>query len=190
MKRIFVAVDISEQAREIVTSYMENLRRQFPDVRVGWDKPEKLHLTLRFLGDTSNEQLAELKTIVARAAGEISNFKIEIARTGVFPNPRSARVLWIDVIDGQGNLSKLNRMLEDGCERLGFSREKRKFVPHLTIGRIREPGKAGDLAARHLATMFGPVEMKVSEAVIYRSVLHPSGSVYQKVESFELKTSL
>ena len=61
MKRIFIAVDISDEVRRIVTAYIENLRKDFRDVRVGWDKPEKLHLTLKFLGDVDEKQLESFK---------------------------------------------------------------------------------------------------------------------------------
>ena len=50
MKRIFIAVDIPDEARRIIASYIEELRRRFPNARVGWERPEKLHLTLKFIG--------------------------------------------------------------------------------------------------------------------------------------------
>ena len=64
MKRIFAAIDISEDARRKVAAYIETLRLAFPRVRVGWEKPEKLHLTLKFLGGIEAEQLADIKTCI------------------------------------------------------------------------------------------------------------------------------
>ena len=182
MKRIFVAVDISDAARRKTAVYIESLRSEFRRVRVGWEKPEKLHLTLKFLGDTDEKQLAELGKIVREISTEMTNFKLQIAETGVFPNERNPRVLWIDVKDEARNLSKINERLEAECERIGFARERRAFVPHLTIGRIREPIRARDLARRHLENGFEPVEFNVSEIVIYESKLLPTGSIYRKVD--------
>jgi 2'-5' RNA ligase len=75
MKRVFVAVDISDAARRKVAAYIEALQTEFRWIRVGWDKPEKLHLTLKFLGDADEKQLTGLEKIAKEIAAEVSNFK-------------------------------------------------------------------------------------------------------------------
>ncbi|HEX8733986.1 MAG TPA: RNA 2',3'-cyclic phosphodiesterase [Pyrinomonadaceae bacterium] len=187
MKRIFVAIDISEEARRKASGYIESLRRQFPELRVGWDKYEKLHLTLKFLGETSDEQLAALTKAVEKAAREISGFKLRLAETGVFPSRRKARVLWLGVEDEKGSLRKLNEALESECERHGLTREKRDFKAHLTIARLREPEKSRSLVEAHLQEKFAAVEFEVSEIVIYQSELSPQGSRYTVVSKHALK---
>jgi RNA 2',3'-cyclic 3'-phosphodiesterase len=187
MKRIFVAVDISVEARRKVAAYIETLRTEFSKVRVGWDKVEKLHLTLKFLGDTDEKQVADLQKILDEISTSISNFKLQISNTGVFPDTKKPRVLWIDVIDEEGSLAKINALLEIECEKIGFAKESRKFIPHLTIGRIREPNNAKELARKHLQNKFEPVEFEVSEIVIYESILQPTGSVFSILSKFRLK---
>lgn len=187
MKRIFIAVDVSEEARRRVSNYIENLRREFPKIRVGWEKAEKLHLTLKFFGDCGEKQVGEIEKIIEQISSGISNFKLQISETGVFPDKRNPRVLWIDVKDETGNLAKINDLLEAECEKIGFQRERRKYVPHLTIGRVREPNRARELAKKHLANEFEPVEFAVSEIVIYESQLKPTGAVYLRVRSFEFQ---
>jgi RNA 2',3'-cyclic 3'-phosphodiesterase len=187
MKRIFVAVDISEAARQTVAAYIENLRNEFRAVRVGWEKPEKLHLTLKFLGDCPENQLPDLEQIVAEIAARTAKFKLRVLDTGIFPNTRNPRVLWIDVEDEAGSLAKINNRLETECEKLGFARERRGFVPHLTIGRVREPNRARALADKHLENNFEPVEFEISEIVIYESKLLPTGSIYSVVSKHGLE---
>lgn len=188
MKRIFVAVDISDKARSAAAAYIENLRTEFREVRVGWERAEKLHLTMKFLGDCDERQIKELEKIVAESAAQLQRFTIQIAETGVFPNARNPRVLWIDAKDPAGNLVKIHEFLEADCWKIGFAREQRKFVPHLTIGRVREPNRARNLAEKHLQNKFEPVESAVSEIVIYESKLLPAGSVYSVVSKHKLKT--
>lgn len=191
-KRLFTAIDISEQARRRVSGYIENLRRKFSGLRVGWEKAEKLHLTLKFLGDCDERRIKDLKTAVANAAKKFSetednkNIKIQILDTGVFPSKRNARILWLGLQDETKSLSKINQLLETECEKIGFEKEKRNFKPHLTIARLREPHKSEDLAAKHLENEFEPVEFDVSEIVIYESKLLPTGSIYNKLEKFEI----
>lgn len=186
-RRIFVAIDISEEAREKVAAYVTNLKTVFPKLKVGWDRPEKLHLTLKFLGDTNDDQLEKLKEICVNISSAISNFKLWISQTGVFPSPRNARVLWLGVEGNVEKLQKINKILETVCDKIAFKKEKRIYTPHLTIGRIREPHKARQLAKKHLENKFEPVEFKVSELVIYESILQPTDSIYKKVQNFKFK---
>jgi 2'-5' RNA ligase len=186
MKRVFVAVDISEEARRQTTAYIESLKSDFSGLRVGWEKPEKLHLTMKFLGDTNENQLKELEDICCKIAAEIPKFDLQIAETGVFPSPRNARVMWVDVKDEKGNLAKINRALEIQCERIGFAAEKRNFKPHLTIARLKEPRNSHELVKKHLEKDFEPIGMKVAEIVIYESRLHPTGSIYEKLTTLQL----
>jgi len=185
MKRIFVAVDLSQETRSRAAAYIETLRREFRDLRVGWERAEKLHLTLKFLGDCEASQVVDLEKAVAEISRKISNFTIRIAETGVFPNARQPRVLWLGVRDAGGGLKKINELLESKSEQLGLARENRRFVPHLTIGRVREPNRARKLAEKHLENKFESVETTVSDLVIYESRLLPSGSVYTVVSKHE-----
>lgn len=187
-KRIFIAVDISEEARQKVAKYISELKEKFPEIKVGWDRPEKLHLTLKFLGETDANQLENLTEIVKKIAGEISNFRLQISETGVFPSPRNARVLWLGVKGDIEIMQKINSFLEIECGKIGFKREKRIYKPHLTIARIREPKKPKELSEIHLENEFEPAPFEVSEIVIYESKLQPAGSIYQKIKSFSFQS--
>ncbi len=180
-KRIFTAIDISSEARRRVSDYIETLRKEFSNLRVGWEKTEKLHLTMKFLGDASDEQLEKLSEAIEKMAREISNLKLRISETGVFPSPSNARILWLGLQDEEGSLRKLNEILESECEAVGFAREKRNFKAHLTIARLREPQKSKELAQRHLQNEFEAVDFVAGEIVIYESKLLPQGSVYSVV---------
>ena len=140
------------------------------------------------MGDTNEKQFSQLNEIIPYIAGQISKFKIQIAETGVFPSPRNARVLWIDVKDEKGSLREINRLLESECEKIGFSRENRSYKPHLTIARIRDVGKSKKLAETHLRKQFEPAGFEVGEIVIYESRLQPAGSIYQKLTTVQLKS--
>ncbi|MCU1290434.1 MAG: 2-5 ligase [Acidobacteria bacterium] len=189
-KRIFIAVDISERVRREVAVYAQQLRKEFADLRVGWEKPEKLHLTLKFLGETGETQLKELFEIAENIAADVPAFHLQITDTGVFPSARNPRILWLDVKDEMGSLAVINNRIENECEKIGFARENRSFKPHLTIARLREPGKSKLLAEKHLGNKFEPARFEVAEILVYESRLQPAGSIYAKLKSFELKTQM
>ena len=127
-----------------------------------------------------------LKKIVENLASEISNFKLRITETGLFPTVKNPRILWLDVQGDLDVLRQINENLETECEKIGFAKEKRTYKPHLTIGRIREPNKARGLAAKHLQNGFASVEFEVSEIIIYESKLQPTGAIYSPIQKIKL----
>lgn len=186
-KRIFVAIDISDRARIRVTDYIEDLRGEFSNLRVGWEKAEKLHLTLKFLGDIDSNELQNLTEAVEKTAQQFANFKFQISQTGVFPSNRNARILWLGIDDENRNLQKINNVLEMECGQKGLVKENRNFKAHLTIGRLREPNKSKELIDAHLNKTFAAVKFEVSEIVIYESRLQKSGSIYIKYKNLNLQ---
>ncbi len=190
MKRIFTAIDISDETRRKTSDYIETLRRTFPILRVGWDKAEKLHLTLKFFGDIDEKPLDSLTEAVEKTAKRFSDFKLQITGTGVFPSKRNERILWLGVKDETGSFQALNDALEIECEKLGFAREKRNFKPHLTVARLREPNKSKELIEEHLRNEFESNKFDVSEIVIYESRLQKSGSIYSVVSKYRFKENL
>lgn len=181
MKRIFTAIDISAEARTRISDYIEHLRGEFSQLRVGWEKTEKLHLTLKFLGDIEDNQLQNLQATVEKTARQISDFNLQILGTGVFPSSRKPRILWLGVGGEQGSLRKLNDILESECETVGFAREKRNFKAHLTIARLREPHKSVELAEFHAQNNFTSPDFSVKELIVYQSRLLPNGSQYTPI---------
>ena len=186
-KRIFVAVDISEEARRAVKKYISELKREFPNVKVGWEKAEKLHLTLKFLGDSDEKQIGKIFEIAENISKSNSVLKLQIANPNAFLASRNAQVLWLGVDGDVEKLQKINSVLENECEKLGFKKNK-KFKPHLTIGRIRELKNSDDLVRKHLENKFEPAEFEVASIVFYESKLQPTGSVYRKLEEFSFSS--
>ncbi len=180
-KRIFVAVDISDEARERAADHIDKMRQLAKGVRVGWERPEKLHITLKFLGNVEEERLEQISDRVGVVATRFLPFGMAVTGTGVFPRVEQPRVLWLGIENADGSLAEIASQLDSGLPRLGFEKEKRKFSPHLTIARIREPQKAKGLADAHLQSRFEAVQFTVSELVVYESELKPTGSVYSVV---------
>ena len=185
-RRIFLALDLSDAARAACNAHIEKLRNRFPNVRIGWETPEKLHITVKFLGNTGSGGLAKLQAGVAELAAKHESFSLRLLRTGVFPRASRPRVLWIGTEDRTGTVQPLYAELEDVCGRLGYPKDARAFRPHVTIGRVRDPYESAELSAAHLETKIEPVQFEVAELVIYESKLQPTGSVYSRVASFRL----
>lgn len=187
MKRIFIAVDLSDEARAAAAEYIDQLRMVSPLVRVGWERPEKLHITLKFLGDVSPDGMDGVEAALRTVAASFEPISYAIHSTGRFPPKGEARILWLGIRD-EGEMASLASDIDAYLRKLGFPAENRGFNPHLTIGRIREPSRSSHLALRHVQKHFGPVNCFAREIVIYESKLQPTGSVYSKLGAFQLGT--
>jgi 2'-5' RNA ligase len=186
-RRIFIAVDISDAARAECARHIDELRRRFPTTNLRWERSEKLHLTLKFLGDTEASTLAKLEEPLERVASDISPFTLALSGVGVFPSRQKPRVPWIGIKGEDDALSTLAGQVDAECEQLGYEREGRRFSPHLTIGRVRPPFKSLSVIDEHLAARIEPVTFDVTSLVIYESQLSPTGSVYSVVSRLQLK---
>ena len=179
--RLFFAVELPPEVRARAAEHAARLRQSFPDVRAGWERPEKMHVTLKFLGDVDASQLPPLARAAEVATRGLSSFNLALEGAGSFPPRGAPRVLWLGLRDDAGRLARLQNRLEDECEREGFPREPRPFKPHLTLARLRTPHGARELAAVHGKTPFGPFAFQVTELLLIRSQLGPGGSRYTSI---------
>ena len=184
LRRIFIAIDLSDDARASSAAHVRSLRHEFPNARIGWERPEKLHITLKFLGPTSDKTLSELSDQLGRIVPKLSKGRLRVSSLGVFPNKNRPRILWIGVDDLDSFAASANAAVEEVCRPLGFESDDRRFTPHITIGRVRDTNTAGDAVAAHLKAQIEPVEFQADGLVVYESKLLPTGSVYSVVSRF------
>jgi RNA 2',3'-cyclic 3'-phosphodiesterase len=137
MTRTFLALELPEPIKNTLRRRIERLAKAIPDVR--WVDPESLHLTLVFLGDLNDAQLASATAAASDAAGSHPPFALRLAGLGTFGSARSPRVVWVGLAGEKARLLALQAALADGLAARGFPREDRPFTPHLTLARIKKP---------------------------------------------------
>jgi RNA 2',3'-cyclic 3'-phosphodiesterase len=184
--RTFCAFELPAELRSELEAHIRRLRETVPDVRASWSRPENTHLTLKFFGNVPVEKLPRISAAAEQVAQQFTPIKIEVAKTGVFPNVNRARVLWVGVNDPSGELQRLQRKLEDEFEVEGFPKEDRTFKPHLTIARIRTPEGARQLADAHMRMEFTSSQITLNELVVFRSEPSSKGSRYTPISEHPL----
>ncbi len=187
--RTFVAIELSDDVKRALAELMESLREK--DIRgVRLVRPEGVHLTLKFLGDIPIGK-ADAVTEALSCVTSHASFELELGGTGVFPNERRPRVLWVGIKGDMAPLNALQSDAENALEGIGFRRERRGFSPHLTIGRIRDSAAAKDrlMAVEALSSYhIEPGNSFVAKAVsLMRTTLLPEGSVHDCLVSTPLK---
>ena len=181
--RTFIAIDIPDEIRRKIQDIIEALRPAATNV--SWSRAEGLHLTLKFLGEIPPAKVEAIKTSLA-AVHLPAPLALRVQGTGYFSNEHSPRVIWLGV-EGGAELRELAARVEENLQPLGFPKEDRPFSAHLTLGRLRAPGRIA--ALQELLRQREPLELgsfTANEFFLYESKLSPGGSVYLKVARFEI----
>src|SRR5260370_6699393 len=128
--RIFIALDIDEAIRHRIARFMDGVRGFAPDAR--WVRPESLHITLKFIGETAPENVDQIKE--ALKAVEANAIEMNIRGSGFFPGAKSPRVFWVSIEAGP-SLAALASTVDDRVAALGIAKQDHPFSPHLTLAR-------------------------------------------------------
>ena len=176
------AVVLDEGVRSAVAATIERLRPL--GSAVAWVPPRNLHVTLHFLGDQSEERLADAEAALADAAAGSAPLDVTFHGIGAFPGLERPRILWVGLAHGALEVRRLQARVTDALAVRGFGKEERAWHPHLTIGRVhderrwrRETGPPLRSAlAQAATTTFGT--QRVAEVALMRSELSPAGARY------------
>jgi 2'-5' RNA ligase len=182
--RSFIALPVPAE----VTSHLGRLHESVPPSagRIRWVRAGSMHLTCTFLGDIEESQIEPIGTAMSSAVTGIEPFATSLDGVGAFPNFRNPRVVWIGYADGESETVKLKSRLDEFLEPLGFEPERRRFHPHLTLGRIKEAGERGVLE-RAAAQWVIPFENWITrELILFRSILNRQGATYEPLVRVEL----
>lgn len=179
--RSFIAI---EMRNEKVEAAVEELKKVKADVRVV--EPQNLHLTLKFLGEISENSVEKIYTAMQLSLKSFQPFSVSLRSVGVFPSLKYMRVVWVGFKDGREKLIEMQRSLEPNLRELNFKPENR-FDPHLTIGRVKSQRGKEELknfVLSHADTDFGSVA--VDKVELKKSVLTPKGPIYSAVREARL----
>ena len=190
--RAFLSISLDGEVRSALGAILQRVEAAgAPGVRLM--RPESIHLTLKFLGETSGPQIDAVKAAVAQAVRDERHFGLTLGRPGVFPSRRSPRVLWIGLDGDLDRLADLQKHVEEAVATAGFARETRRFMPHLTIGRIRERTNLDRTlpAVEALLAADVPTDVRIVVRSVHlmRSTLLPTGAVYDVLAELPLAAS-
>jgi 2'-5' RNA ligase len=176
--RLFFAVELPGEARAVLAR-LSDANREYR-----WSDPSLLHVTLAFLGEQPEERLDDLQQIGADAASASRGGVLRLGNAGQFGGKYAPRVLWVDVAGDTEALLALQRRVDGGLRREGFSTEERPFRAHITLARRRESAHGGPPSGwppevEHAA-------FKLDQLTLMQSRLSPRGPTYTPVFQFPL----
>lgn len=143
MTRIFIALELNEALQRHLSGMIRQMASALPNLR--WVDPSGIHLTLAFLGELNDEQLALAMQAAQAAAQSTEAFDYRLSRLDIFGSQRHPRVIWVGVEEPSGMLLRLHRVLNRELEQRGFEVDTRSFSPHLTLSLVKAPLKAEEM---------------------------------------------
>ncbi|MBR9682737.1 MAG: RNA 2',3'-cyclic phosphodiesterase [Candidatus Aenigmarchaeota archaeon] len=176
--RTFIAIDIPEELKPEIIS----IQYEIEGSDIKFVEPENLHFNIKFLGDTTEDQIPKLTAILDEISNKFEAFDIEINGMGAFPSNTHIKVLWLGVKDGSNELLGLAEAIDSKTKEMGFREEERTFKAHLTLGRIKS--KNGNKSLSEMIENNKDVSVgkfKANSIKLIKSELTPQGPQYTVV---------
>jgi RNA 2',3'-cyclic 3'-phosphodiesterase len=178
--RAFIAIELPHELHKQLGLIIDRLQEQSPR-SVRWVTARNIHLTLKFLGNVSPDNLPQLTGVIQNEARRCEPFEIRATGLGAFPNRNHPRVIWVGILAPPGLLD-LQRGIDRETERLGYQNEEHGFSPHLTLGRVSQhatPQEVKQITDVLAKTTIGDLgTLQVASLHLFQSDLQPSGAVY------------
>lgn len=184
MIRSFIAVDIPNEIKNKIAEIQMELQQILP--KVSWVKPSNIHLTLKFLGDVTPEQIPSIEEAIHDAVKGLQPFDIKIGGIRAFKNLSQPKVLWINIATEPTSIIQLAENLDSSLNCLSFPKESRKFTPHLTIARIRNHINLTKFVSYFDAyNKMDYVPIHIKQLSLIKSQLASEGAIYTKLKTVQ-----
>ncbi len=167
--RAFIAVEVPKEIAERIAV----LQSELPADSIKPVPAEKMHLTLKFLENISEQDAIAIKKIIAEI--QPAPFAVSCAGVGVFPTPNYVRVVWTGA-DSDGKLESIANTLDSRLQEIGIKKDEPGFSSHITVARVRKKVNLSDFLSRHKDDVFG--EFVAREIKLKKSKITPSGPIY------------
>lgn len=184
MKRVFLAAPVNVNTGFI--SYYREIKTVMPPNSVNWIDPANMHITLRFFGDTDDNNILRIIMGVSHVVERADSFNIRLTSLGVYRNIKRPQVLWMGCSE-PSKLVGIKKHIDRELAGEGFDPEKGRYTPHLTLGRVRQGNEIHDLAGiikQYKNTVF--MDHHFGELILFESRLKPSGPDYIPLHRFSL----
>ncbi|MBN2101576.1 MAG: RNA 2',3'-cyclic phosphodiesterase [Candidatus Aenigmarchaeota archaeon] len=178
--RIFIACNIPESLKERLEDFQESLKSD--EDKIKWVEKENLHLTMKFIGETDEKDIEEIKRCLSTV--KFKPFLTSVSDFGVFPLRGHIRVVWMG-LSPANQINDLHEKIESSLDFIGLEKDS-LFQPHITLGRVKFIGDKEEFIRKvsEIKTKFESEPFKIDRFILKKSVLTPQGPVYTDLAEF------
>lgn len=185
MIRAFIAIEVDSVTKQKISGLINTLKKTNADVK--WVRENQMHLTLKFLGNVSQDKIPFISDAIKQITYDIHEFPLSFSGIGAFPNTNRPRVIWAAIDKGSKELKTMAGLIEKKMNSLGFKKEDRDYKAHLTLGRVRSQKNIKELAKNISGAEFKiKSDIKIEKLTLFQSTLTPKGTVYAPLGEFHL----
>lgn len=180
--RLFLACNLSQEVKDYFARQVKDLEKTLPP-GIKWVDSDNYHITLKFLGDTSENKAEEIITSLSQIETQ-GEFTCKFEDLSAFPAEDYPRVLISKVTSGRSPLLTLQEKIEEIALNYGFAPEKHDFTPHVTLGRVKDKSAIKRTARHFNQDSIGEnIEIKeiISKFSLIKSILRSQGPIYKPI---------
>lgn len=180
--RVFISFPVSEKVKRTIKNAQQKIEKHNMEPTIKWQNPEKMHVTVKFIGEVEKGDIEELKKIMQKSVKGIESFEYALNNLDAFPDLNQPRILISKLSEKRIEAFMLERNLSGYLKKYGFEIDKKKWVPHITLGRVKEGSK--NLEIPNID--FPDLSWEVDRLDLVESKLTQEGSEYTKLFSVSL----
>ena len=181
-KRLFIGISANYEITPIFLNIKSSIL--YNSGKIQWIPLENIHLTLSFLGNISFEYIPKI-TQSLKDILSLDQFIVYIEKTGIFPSTQLPTIFYLGIGKGRKKLTELQKIIEKNIAPFKVNRKKKIFMPHVTIGKTKQPCRKIDVLP-FLKYVYSPIELDVNSVCMYESKLFPEGMHYTVINTFPL----
>ena len=179
--RTFISIELPENIRKEIFKSFESLKNS----RVAFGnfvKKQNIHLTLKFLGNLSEEKIKEMEKKLSEI--KFPNFSAQTGEIGFFPSEKYIRIIWADLISDK--IKQLKKIIDDKLHEIGVNHDDREFSSHITIARIKKMKSKQDFFKKIKELRIKKMSFSIDSFFLNKSELRKDGPVYKVLKEFKL----
>lgn len=179
--RAFIAIELSQPWQTLISEIQRKVRTA---TSIRWVKPHQAHLTLKFLGDITSEQLTSIQQKLNTISAASPCFCLQTQNLGAFPSLERPQVIWLGLKENQILLKLANNIEQAMCD-LKFPRENRDFQSHITLGRLKANFNLKDFLRE---CPIKEISQQIEHISLFKSTLTVQGPIHELLSHFPLQS--
>lgn len=184
--RTFLALPVPDHVKSYFMQMITPIRDKAD--KINWVKPENIHITLNYLGETESDKIEEHATRIESIVNKTMSFTLGTTESGIFPHANDPRVLWVGSAPYDKTLSIFKQNLDRELNDLGYKLDKRPFQPHITLARVKTLSRKSSFIHKFLSLEVREFNFEVDRVIWMKSTLTPKGAEYEELKSFKFNS--
>ncbi len=180
--RTFLSIPVKKEIKSKKNMLYSTLEDSKSTIK--WVRNPNLHLNVKFIGQTPEKSIKKIIESVSKITSGIKQFSVKVSGTGCFPTNSRTKTLWLGISGEVKPLMDMVKEINNKLFEIGFSKDKKEFIPHITVARIPYPQKVIPDVDIFLKSSYDVIDLEIDSMQFLSSELLPNGAIYSLLKTF------